>query len=147
MSLIKHQPRSLLSLDPFADMDTWSDQILNLMRTGDNHFRMPATDIQETETTYEVSAEMPGVKKEDIKVTLEQGVLTIEAETHLEEHLEENGRLLRSERRFGRYLRRFALGPGIDDGHVVAKLEDGVLHLTVPRKSPHSAERKTIDIQ
>ncbi|HET8732010.1 MAG TPA: Hsp20/alpha crystallin family protein [Moraxellaceae bacterium] len=147
MNLIKRQPRSLFSLDPFADMDTWSDQILNLMRTGENHFRMPATDIQETETSYEVSAEMPGVKKDDIKVTLDQGVLTIEAESHQEETREENGRLLRSERRYGRYMRRFALGPGIDDGHVVARLEDGVLHLTVPRKSTSPSERKSIEIQ
>lgn len=147
MSLIRHQPRSLLSLDPFADMDGWPEQFLNLMRGGENPFRMPATDIHETDSAYEVSAEMPGVKKEDIKVTLDQGVLSIEAETRQEDKKEENGRLLRSERRYGKYLRRFALGPGVDEKAVQARLENGVLHLTVPKQSPHPQEKRSIEIK
>lgn len=147
MSLIKHQPRSLFSLDPFADMDSWPDQFLNLMRRGENHFHMPATDIHETDTAFEVSAEMPGVKKEDIKVTLDQGVLSIEAETRQDEKKEENGRLLRSERRYGKYLRRFALGPGVDEQNVAARLDNGVLHLTVPKQSPHTPEKRAIEIK
>lgn len=148
MSLIRHTPRTLFSaLDPLADMDSWSDQLFNLMRSGENHFRLPATDIRETAQGYEVSAELPGVKKEDIKVTLDQGVLSIEAESRQEEKQEQEGRLLRSERRYGKYLRRFALGPGVDENQVAARFEDGVLHLSVPKQNPHTAEKRTIAIQ
>lgn len=146
MNLIKLSPRLPFSLDPFTDLDSWTDQLFNLVRGGDNQFRMPATDIQETDQAYEVTAELPGVKKEDIRVSLDRGMLTIEAESRQEEKQEDSGRVLRSERRYGKYMRRFALGPGVNDDNVSARFEDGVLHLTIP-KQEEAQEKKAIPIQ
>lgn len=147
MSLIRHRPRSLFGNDPFSDLDSWSDQFFNMMRTGENHFHMPATDIHETDSAYEVTAELPGINKEDIKISLDNGVLTIEAETTHQEEKKEKGRLLRSERRTGKYLRRFALGPGIADDGVEASFKDGVLRLSVPKQIPQTPESRNIEIK
>ena len=146
MNLIKHKSRSPFSLDPFSDLDSWTDQFFNLMRSADSHFHLPATDISETDNAYEVSAELPGMRKEDIKVSLDGGVLTIEAETQSEEEQKEGKRVLRRERRSGHQLRRFALGPNVNEEEVSARFENGVLHLTIPKQAPHTPEKRTIAI-
>lgn len=147
MSLINRKPRSLMSLDPFADLDSWTDQLFGLMRGGENHFHMPATDIHETAAAYEISAELPGLKKEDIKVSLDNGVLTIEGETRHEEEKKDGDRVIRRERHIGKLMRRFALGPGIDESAVKARFENGVLHLSIPKQTPSTPETRQIEIR
>lgn len=70
----------------------------------------------------------------------------LEAETE-EEEKKDKGRVLRSERRTGRYLRRFALGPDIADDKVEAHFTDGVLHLSVPKQAPETPPKRQIDIK
>lgn len=146
MNLLRHRPRMLAS-DPFSDLDSWTDQFFNAMRTGENHFHLPATDIHETDAGYEVTAELPGIKKEDIRISLDNGVLSIEAQTSHESEQKEKGQVLRRERRTGKYMRRFALGPDIDEQKVEASFKDGVLHLVVPRQAPQAPESRKIEIQ
>ncbi len=146
MNVLRHRPR-MLAADPFSDLDSWTDQFLSAMRTGENHFHLPATDIQETDTGYEVTAELPGIKKEDIRISLDNGVLSIEAQTSHEVTQKEKGQVLRRERRTGKYMRRFALGPDIDEEKVEANFTDGVLHLVVPKQKPQTPESRKIEIR
>lgn len=109
-------------------------------------FFTPRVDIRETKKSYEVSAELPGVKKDDLKVTLENGMLTIEAEMHQESKEEKKGRLLRQERRYGKFMRSFSLDGDVKEKDIDAKFKDGILTLTVPRKESKQPELKRIEI-
>ena len=84
-------------------------------------------DIREDENFIHVEAEMPGFKKEDVEVTLENGILTIAAQRNIE--TEKKGEMHLSERRFTRVSRAFTLPNSVHDGKVEASLTDGVLHL------------------
>ena len=104
----------------------------------------PAVDIQETNDEYLVKADLPDVKKEDIKIELVNGVLTIEGERKQEK--EEKGKKLhRVERQYGQFLRRFTLPEEIDAAKIAAEFKDGVLNVKLP-KSPNSKPKK-IDIK
>ncbi len=93
----------------------------------------PAIDVAESEHGYTVKAELPGVKKEDLDVSINDGVLTINAETRYEHEDKENGRVIRQERRFGKYVRSMRLGGEVDESRVAADYTDGVLTLTLPK--------------
>ncbi|MBA53358.1 MAG: heat-shock protein [Pseudomonadales bacterium] len=103
-------------------------------------FNMPATDISENETEYTISAELPGIRKEDIDVSLHDGVLSIEAHSK-SEHEEKGDKQIRSERRYGKFIRRFTLGENADESAVQAKFEDGVLKLVVKKTSPQETPK------
>ena len=93
---------------------------------------MMMADIREKENEYVVEAEMPGVKKEDIELVCENGVLTISAKTNQEKTKEEDHYIQR-ERVTGEYYRSFAL-KDIDEDNINAKLEEGMLYITLPKK-------------
>ena len=93
----------------------------------------PALDVKERDNEYVVVADIPGAKKEDIDITLENGILTISAETKSETEEKEGERVLRRERRFGKYVRSLRLGTQIDEKSVKANYKDGVLELTLPK--------------
>jgi HSP20 family protein len=94
---------------------------------------VPAIDLHENEKSYTVLAEIPGVKKEDIEVTVHDGVLTINAETRYENEDREEGRVIRKERRVGKYVRTIRLGKDVDENKVEANYKDGVLELELPK--------------
>ncbi|MCG6872813.1 MAG: Hsp20/alpha crystallin family protein [Gammaproteobacteria bacterium] len=93
----------------------------------------PATDLIEHDNEYIVHAELPGMKKEDIHVTLQDGVLTINAENKFESEEKKEGRVIRQERRFGSYVRSMRLGGAVDESKVKANYKDGVLELILPK--------------
>ena len=102
-------------------------------------------DVKENDKQYEVHAELPGVRKEDIHVDIDGAVVAISAERKQEKEVKENGdRVLRTERYFGKVSRSFELAQEIDDQAVVAKYSDGVLELTLPKKAVVQAKRITI---
>lgn len=107
----------------------------------------PRVDVREGEKEYEITAELPGVKKEDIDVTLRNGVLSITAETHQEHKEEKEGRLIRQERRYGKFVRSFDLGPQVHEGDIKASFENGVLKLTAPKGQQEASTAKRITIQ
>ena len=100
-------------------------------------------DIKETDTGYVVEAEMPGVKKEDVTLVCEKGVLTITA-TKGEEKEENKDGYVRRERYSGTTKRSFAL-KDIREDEISAKLEDGILSVSLPKRE--EAETKKIDIE
>ncbi|MEW6247725.1 MAG: Hsp20/alpha crystallin family protein [Nitrospirota bacterium] len=105
---------------------------------------IPAVDISESEGEYLIKAELPGVKKEDIKVTLQEGVLTIQGERKQEK--EEKGRKYhRIERSYGTFMRSFTLPDSADDSKVSAEFKDGLLYLHVPKSE--KAKPKAIEVK
>lgn len=102
-------------------------------------------DIAENDKAYTVHAELPGVKKEDIQISIDGDQVSITAETRREKEVKENGdRVLRSERYTGKFYRAFALGSAIDEATASARYVDGVLELTLPKKAAVAAKRITI---
>jgi HSP20 family protein len=91
-------------------------------------------DVRETADAYTVSAEIPGVKKEQIAVEIEGNEVTISAETQREAQ-QDGQKWLRTERFFGKAARRFALPQDLDEANAQAKFTDGVLELTLPKKA------------
>jgi HSP20 family protein len=92
----------------------------------------PAVDIKETETEYVVTADLPEVKKEEVKVTFYEGMLTIEGERKLEK--EEKGETFhRIERGYGKFVRRFLLATEVEINRITAEFKNGVLNVRVPK--------------
>jgi HSP20 family protein len=89
-------------------------------------------DIQETDKEYVFKAELPEVKKEEVKVTVEEGVLTIRGERKQEKE-EKGKKFLRLERSYGSFLRTFTLPPDGDETKVYADFKDGLLYVYVPK--------------
>jgi HSP20 family protein len=93
----------------------------------------PRVDISETDGTYLIKADIPGVAKNDLKVRLDQGVLTIQGERHQEQH-EDHARLHRLERFYGNFTRSFTLPDDAEASGLVAEAHDGQLTVSVPKK-------------
>ena len=104
----------------------------------------PLVDVEETEKEFLIKAELPEVKKEDVKVTIEGGMLSIEGERKHEKE-EKTRKLHRVERSFGRFVRRFTLPAEAENAKVGAEFKDGVLYVHVPKMA--AARPKTIDIK
>ena len=102
-------------------------------------------DVAEANGAYTVTAELPGVKKEDIQVTIDGNQVTLSAEVKREREVTQDERVLHSERTYGKVTRSFALPQEVDEGKAEAKFRDGVLELTLPKKA--AASRKQISIQ
>lgn len=102
-------------------------------------------DVREDDNGYTVHAEIPGVKKEDIHVTIDADQIAISAETRNEREVKEGERVLRAERHYGKVYRAFTLGQAVDEDKAVAKYADGVLELTLPKKAAVSARRLSIN--
>ena len=100
-------------------------------------------DVKETPEAYTVNAELPGIPREAIHVEIEGNEVTISAETRREEK-KENEKYLRLERTFGKTARRFALPQDLDESKAVAKLTDGVLELTLPKKAAVTGRKVAI---
>ena len=126
--------------DPYEDL--FKGLVLRPMR-----FEMPAQplrakmDISETEQAYTIKAEIPGVKKEDIHVSIDGSQVSISAEMNQEKEQKEGEKVIHSERVYGKIQRSVTLGQDIDESASSAKYTDGVLHLTLPKKAA-SATRK-----
>jgi HSP20 family protein len=102
-------------------------------------------DVAEKNGAYLVTAELPGVRREDIHVTVDGAQVTLEAEVKREKEASQDERTLHAERTFGKVTRSFTLPQELDDAKVEAKYRDGVLELTLPKKA--AAQRKQITIQ
>ena len=107
------------------------------------------TDVRENEGNYELDIDLPGFKKDDISLTLDNGYLIVgAAKTVNEDEKDSKGKMLRQERYSGAMQRSFYVGDGIDENDVKAKFEDGVLSLTFPKeKEPENPEKKTSMIE
>lgn len=106
----------------------------------------PKVDLREKENAYEISLELPGLKKEDVHISLDNGVLTVEAESSEEKTEQEHGKVIRQERHYGKYIRSFELNPNIHQKDITAKFDCGILFIDIPKapKSNQPAQRISI---
>ena len=102
-------------------------------------------DVSEKDGTYTVRADLPGVKKEDINVRIDGNIVQIDAEVKREKETKgEEGKVLRSERYYGSVSRAFTMAQDLDEAKAVAKFDNGVLTLELPKKSTSSSKRLTV---
>ncbi len=141
---------SLTRFNPLAEIDEMQQRLnrMFLDRTGparDPVFAdfMPAVDIEETETEFVVKADLPDVKKEEIKIQLQDGVLAIEGERRKDKETA-GRRFHKIEREYGRFVRRFAMPTDVDPEKVRAEFKEGVLHVFLPKST--IARPKPIDV-
>jgi HSP20 family protein len=101
-------------------------------------------DVTEGDNAYKVQAELPGVKKEDINVSIDGSQISINAEVKKEHEEKDGERVLRSERYYGKFSRSFQLAQDVDESTAQAKYSDGVLQLVLPKKAAVSAKKLSI---
>ena len=101
-------------------------------------------DVKEDDKVYTVHAEIPGVKKEDIHITIDGNQVAISAEVKNEKEVKEGEKVLRSERYYGKVSRAFTLGQDVDETIAQAKYNDGVLNLTLPKKAATQSRRVSV---
>ncbi len=141
---------TLIPRDDFFDLDQFFDNFWSPVRRDDSRlqgFFSPRVDIVEKDDHYEISAELPGVNKDDVHVTLENGVLTLQAETSKEDKEEKDGQVIRQERRYGKFMRNFNLGNNVHEEDISANFKDGVLTLRAPKIPEQVPEKRRIDIK
>ena len=143
---------TLVRFDPFRELEAMSSRLNRLfdrsiVRADEaDGFAawVPAMDVEETDTEYRIKADLPEVAKNDVKVAIEDGVLTIEGERKQEK--EEKGKKYhRVERMYGRFVRRLSVPSDVAQGDVAADFKDGVLNVRLP-KSP-VAKSRAIDVK
>lgn len=135
---------NLFDIDHFVD-DFWVLPKTQGGRKG--NFFSPNVDIIDEDDHYSITAEIPGIKKENIQVTLEKGVLKLEADAHQKQTEEKQGVVIRQERRYGKFMRSFDLGNNVREGDINASFTDGILTLIIPKITEKTAPHRTIDIQ
>jgi HSP20 family protein len=135
----------LAQWDPFAEMSRLHDRFFTrgALDRSDYNWK-PAVDIFEDEGAIHVKAEVPGVKPEDIKVGVENHILTISGERKLEHEDKKDG-YHRVERFYGNFSRSFALNDEVSSDDIDAKYESGVLHLIIPKRP--AAKRREINVK
>ena len=145
---------ALVRWDPFRELESMQSRLNRLF--GDAPFPpagedgmsfsgwSPAVDVQETDKEYVIKADLPDVKKEDVKVELLDGALTIEGERQQEK--EEKGKKFHKiEREYGKFLRRFALPNEVDPSKVQADFKNGVLNVHLPKSA--TAKPKAVEVK
>ncbi|MCS7001004.1 MAG: Hsp20/alpha crystallin family protein [Bacteroidota bacterium] len=145
---------TLVKFNPFEGFDSlvrrmteWMNELdRSLALNGEGTVTLvPRVDISEDKENFYISAELPGIAKEDIKVSIsDDGVLTISGEKK-QEQKQEGKNFYRIERRYGTFTRSFSLPENVKRDAISARFENGVLHLTLPKQEP--AQPKVTEIQ
>lgn len=143
---------NITRFDPLSDLVSFTP-----LRNLEDYFRVPRMrslvrdlpaepeikmDVSEDDNAYYVKAEVPGVKKEDIHAALEDNRVSITAEVKKEKEEKKGETVLRSERYYGMQSRSFTLMHDVDQGKAEAKYQDGILELTLPKKSNGGAVKE-----
>lgn len=134
--------------DPFEDIDDlFRGVFLRPMRLesqeGAQGMRLKM-DVKEDEKAFTVHAEVPGVKKEDIHISIDGNQVSITAEVKREKEDRQGEKVLRSERYYGKVYRSFTLAQDVDQEGASARYENGVLELTLPKKAASAQRRLTV---
>ncbi len=125
------------------DIDRWFNEDDDFLFSADRSWN-PAVDIEEKNGKYHITADLPGVKKDDITVELHDGYLTLRGERH-SEHEDKKQNYHRIERAYGSFERSFRVPEGVTEKDIEAKYHDGVLELAVP--APKAEQAKAIPIK
>ena len=114
----------------------------NFMDEGSDNFDVMKCDVYEKDGAYHIEAEIPGFKKDEIKVQLKDGYLTLAAAKGLDkDEKDKEGNYIRRERYAGTLSRSFYVGDAVSEEDIHAKYEDGILKLSVPKKAPKAVEK------
>lgn len=141
--LDKWEPfRDMLNLR--ADMDRFYKSFFGGVPEDQEGYWAPVVDIEEDKDNYIVKAEIPGVKKEDIKVTVRDNLLVVSGERSCEKEVKDRT-YHRIERSYGKFSRTIALPAAVDPDKIKASYTDGILHITLPK--PESSKPKQIDVE
>ncbi len=145
---------SLTRWDPFQDVLSLREAMNQLFEESvipapslsrDKTGFVPALDLSETPESYIVDAALPGVKADDVNITVENNVLTISGELHQEEETKERN-FHRIERRFGSFQRSITLPNTVKADAIVASMKDGVLRLDIPKAEEVKPRRITVNV-
>jgi HSP20 family protein len=140
---------NITRFDPFNELvdDLFKGFLVRPVAYANNGEALPRmkVDVAEKNGAYTVTAELAGVKKEDIQVTIDGAEVTLAAEVKREKEVEQDERVLHTERTYGKVSRSFTLPQEVDEAKAEAKFRDGVLELTLPKKA--AAARKQVTIQ
>lgn len=135
----------LVRFDPFRDLeDFWRLPTMRALWKGFPQEPEIKLDVTEDDKAYKVKADVPGVKKEDIKVSIDGNQISLSAEVKKEKEEKNGERVVRSERYYGKQYRSFSLRHDIDQAKAEAKYEDGVLELTLPKKEATHTKELTV---
>lgn len=158
MNIVRRSPGAMGSYRPGAMQDPFGRLVENMFEDMFAPFThggalsqwqgegaiSPRLNVSESDRAFEVQAELPGVKKEDVKVAIEHQRVTIEGEARRDNEQREGENVLYSERSASRFVRSFMLPAEVDDGAAEARMENGVLTLTLPKKQGSQARRIAI---
>jgi HSP20 family protein len=148
-----NEPKKLSNVDPGWSLlgdpfDNFFEGFFRpVRRGGETEAVTPAVDVVERAGEFVVKADLPGIKKDDIHITLQDSVLTISAESKKETEEKQGDRIIRRERRYGKFLRSMQLGQDIDESKVNASFDNGVLELTLPKKGEVQPKKVTVPIR
>lgn len=131
-------------LETMSPISRMMDDFFASQRSGDMMAWGPNVDIVENADNFEIHAELPGVKQEDVNITLDNNVLTLSGEKKQEVRDESKGSYCRIERSYGRFERSFSLPNTVKAEAVKASFEDGVLRISLPKAE--QAKSRTIEI-
>ena len=146
MAIVKWNPFRELH-DMQVRLDRLFDEVPFVREPGEGTFFTdwaPAVDVQESEKEYLIKADLPEMKKEDVKVELRDGMLTIEGERKREKE-EKDKTFHKVEREYGKFIRRFVLPTEIDPAKVAAEFKEGVLNVHLPKTAV--AAPKAIEVK
>src|SRR5689334_12503798 len=132
---------NLVRWDPFRELEHFRARLSDESLFGG---WSPAVDIQETDHEFILKADLPDVKKDDVKVELDDGVLTIEGQRRKEKE-EKDTRFHKVERSYGKFVRHFTLPTDVDVPNVKAEFKDGVLSVRLPKAA--NAKPKAIEVK
>lgn len=143
-NLSRIDPFRVRALDPFENV--LQGFFRPILRDNDEAPQMKM-DVQEDEQKYTIHAEIPGVDKENIQVTINGGQVSINAEVRRENEVKDKDgtHVLRSERYYGKVSRSFMLDNEVDEEQATANYKDGVLELMLPKKTQTAAKKLTIN--
>jgi HSP20 family protein len=139
-------PGALMRWDPFAEfgeLRSRFDRLFDDVANGGERAWMPAIDVVRDNGNLVVRADIPGIKLEEVKIEIENDVLTVSGE-HEERKEEMDRHFVRRERRYGSFSRSMALPPGVDAKKIKAETHDGMLEVTIPL--PGEAKKETVSI-
>lgn len=141
---------TLIRFEPLREFDRLTDHLESFLNKTTSAFNtsyaLPKVDVFETTKSLNVEVEIPGVKKEDIKLTLEDNILTIQGEKKVEERNDVQ-KSFRCERSFGSFKRSFTLPVDVNPDKVNAKFENGLLSITLEKYEAQSLSEKTIELK
>jgi HSP20 family protein len=141
---------TLIKFEPLKEFESLHDRVMRMFNDFSTEMPMqfsPRIDISEDEKKIYVEAEVPGIKKDDLKISVQDNILTISGEKKSEVEEKKDKNFYRSERCYGTFQRSFTLPADINRDKTEAKFEDGILKISIEKSKPKDTNTRTIQIK